>query len=196
MAVVISPNLVLSAQAGVVQPLTHARIMYQNLIPDADVVGSTEVAGFEADAVQSYTTYDRWLPAGVPATLTAQFGGLQTIDYLLIASHTIGSSGAAIVPEYSTDGTTWVELSPERIPATDAAIAFLFDAVSAVYVRIRITSATTPPVIGVVMCGEALAMQRPIYGGHSPITLSRKTSIRPTKSEGGQFLGRLPTWLA
>ena len=35
----------------------------------------------------------------------------------------------------------------------------------------------------------ALAMQRAIYAGHSPITLSRKTVKRPTKSEFGQWLG-------
>ena len=32
-------------------------------------------------------------------------------------------------------------------------------------------------------------MQRAIYGGHSPATLSRVTSVRPSLSETGQWLG-------
>lgn len=190
MAVIISPELVLSAEAGEVQPLTHARIMYQDLVTDSEVTGSSETAGFEADAVQNYTTYDRWLPASVPATLTVDFGSINPVDYILIAAHNLGTSGAALVPEYSVDGNEWTEASPERIPADDNAIAFLFDEVSVRYVRVRITSATTVPRLGVVMAGAALAMQRPIYGGHSPVTLSRNTEVRPIRSEGGQFLGR------
>ena len=190
MAVVFSNDLVLAAQQGVVQPLTHARIMYHNLVPDSTVTGTTQVAGFEADAVKSYSTYDRWLPESVPATLTIDLGSTKDVDYIFIASHSLGSSGAAIIPEASPDSVTWTAVAAERIPGDNNAIAFLFDEISVRYLRIRITSSLTVPRIGVVMAGVALAMQRPIYGGHSPITLSRQTEIRPTKSEGGQWLGR------
>jgi len=189
-AVVISSDLVLSAQAGEVQPLTHARIMYQNLVPDAEVTGATESAGFEADATQSYSTYDRWLPTEIPATITYDFGELKDFDYIFIASHNLGSSAAAILPEYSLDGETWDEFSAERIPSNDSALAFLNSEVTGRYMRLTITSATTIPVIGVVMCGVALAMERAIYGGHTPVTLSRQTEMRPSQSEGGQWLGR------
>ncbi len=57
------------------------------------------------------------------------------------------------------------------------------------YWRIEVTG-PTPPSIGVVFMGAALAMPRPIYGGHSPIDLSRQTVIRPQRSEGGQWIGR------
>jgi len=190
MAVIFSSDLVIAAQQGVVQPLAHARIMYENLVPTGTVTGSTESAGFEADAVQSYDTYDRWLPTSVPATLTFDLGALKDIDYIFIASHNLGSTGSALIPETSTDGVTWTATNSERIPGDDNAIAFLFDEVNVRYFRIRITSSLSVPRIGVVMSGKALAMQRPIYGGHSPATLSRNTEIRPTKSEGGQWLGR------
>lgn len=190
MAVVFSNDLVLAAQQGVVQPLTHARIMYNNLVPGGTVTGSTETAGFEADAVQSYDTYDRWLPSAIPATLTFDLGSIQDIDYIFIASHNLGSTGSAFVGETSPDAITWTEAVPERIPGDDSAIALLFEEVSVRYFRIRITSSLSIPRIGVVMSGIALAMQRPIYGGHSPINLSRQSEIRPTKSEGGQWLGR------
>lgn len=38
--------------------------------------------------------------------------------------------------------------------------------------------------------GKALEMPRPIYGGHTPATMARKTTIRPNVTEEGQFAGR------
>lgn len=38
--------------------------------------------------------------------------------------------------------------------------------------------------------GKALEMERPIYGGHTPISLSRTTTIRGNRTEEGQFAGR------
>jgi hypothetical protein len=64
-----------------------------------------------------------------------------------------------------------------------------FATVSARYWRLKVVS-TVQPILGVWYVGETLAMQRGLYGGHSPITLSRTTVVRATKSEGGQFLGR------
>jgi hypothetical protein len=69
----------------------------------------------------------------------------------------------------------------------------LFDPVSAAAVRLVFESLGSPetaPLVSVIYIGEALAMQRPLYGGHSPIDLARNTVIRPNKSERGQWLGR------
>lgn len=74
-------------------------------------------------------------------------------------------------------------------PSDDSAIMVLVKETMARYWRLTITGSTIPE-IGVVYIGKVLAMQRMIYGGHSPGTLSRQTDIRPTRSEGGQFLGR------
>jgi len=54
--------------------------------------------------------------------------------------------------------------------------------------RIRITGDTVPT-IGVIFIGRTLEMQRAIYGGHSPITLSRVTKRTPVNSESGNNLG-------
>jgi len=189
MAVIFSSDLVLSAKRGGVFPLTHARIMYDNLVTDSTVIASA-VAGFDSDAVQSYDTYDRWMPPSVPASLRIDFGSAKSLDYIFIASHNLGSTGAAFVTESSIDGVTWTPTNDEQIRADNNAIALLFENRPARYIRLRITSALATPKIGVIMAGLALQMQRPIYGGHTPITLSRETEIRPSTSEGGQWLGR------
>jgi hypothetical protein len=38
--------------------------------------------------------------------------------------------------------------------------------------------------------GRILTMQRSIYGGHAPITMSRETVLHQSLSRGGQFLGQ------
>ena len=64
----------------------------------------------------------------------------------------------------------------------------IFAEVTDRYFRVSAAGSTAPQ-IGVIYLGVALAMQRAIYAGHSPITLARRTVKRPTKSEDGQFLG-------
>lgn len=189
MSVVISDDLVLAAQNGTTLPLSHARIMYQNFVRSGTVTATTQAAGLPAVAVKTYTTYEKWQPTAIPATITADFGGAKEIDYILIAAHNLGSASAAIVAETSPDGTTWTAVGPDRIPSDDSAIAFLFDEISVGYIRVRITSATGDVKIGVLMSGKALAMQRPIYGGHSPINLSRNTVVKPNLSVGGEWIG-------
>lgn len=67
---------------------------------------------------------------------------------------------------------------------------FLSDsAVSVKRIRVTITGSGAL-VLGVVSAGVALQMQRPIYKGHEPGTLSRVTEYQSTESEGGQWLGR------
>ena len=49
---------------------------------------------------------------------------------------------------------------------------------------------TVLPEIGVVRIGKSLQMTRPIFGGHEPLALSRKTTMRSNKSTTGEWLGR------
>jgi hypothetical protein len=77
----------------------------------------------------------------------------------------------------------------EVAPAEDAPLMFL-DALRTVrHLQLELTGSNVPR-IAVVYLGKVLAMQRSIYGGHSPITLSRETLLKQPVSRGGQFLGQ------
>ena len=54
---------------------------------------------------------------------------------------------------------------------------------------IRIDRAVLPEV-AVFWVGNSLKMERPLYGGHSPLHLARQTVMRSNYSETGEFLGR------
>lgn len=172
-------------------PMNHARIGYDNHVDDSTttVTPSTEATGFEADATQNELTYDKWKATALPATLKYDFGSAKSFSYIGIAAHTLGTEGATVVAEYSTDDISYTSLNVDITPTDDSAIMLLFTEVSARYMRLTV-SGSTIPVVGVVYCGQVLSMYRPFYGGHTPAVLNRKTTFKPNKSVNGQWLGR------
>lgn len=191
MAVVISSEFVLNeAEAAI--PLSHPRILYDDIWRTGTISASTEEEGFEAVNVADSLTWDYWRPTALPATLDVQLSAAADVDYALIASHTLGSTGSTVSAQYH-DGADWVELFPEYSPGVDKVLAFLFDSVTASRFRFTLDGANSPqdaPSIGIVMMGVALAMQRGVTLNHHPITMQRRTVARPQLSEGGQLLGR------
>src|SRR5690606_36621446 len=122
-------------------------------------------------------------------------------DYVGIAGHTIGTEGASVKDEYQTETGSppvvdWVTFASEVNPGDDAPLLFLNGPVFARNVRITITGddgspdGISPPQVAVIYIGKILAMQRMIYGGHSPIPLQRDTTLQHALIRGGRFLGQ------
>lgn len=167
----------------------NALIGYQSFTSGASISATSETPGFEADSVLNELTYEKWKPTSTGATITIDMGGIKAIDYIAIAAHTLGSTNKLVSFSYSTNGTSYTQLSA-RYPPNDRAIFDDFTQVSARYVRIQMSGGTELAVIGVIYIGQYLEMYRPIYGGHTPIVLSRKTTTKNNISESGQWLGR------
>lgn len=171
-------------------PLTHARIGIDSIATEDNVSATSAVAGRGAKFPVFPSTFDFWEPTTVPAQWAVNAGAAVTVDYFGIAAHTAGTAGSTLVVRHSPDGTggSWTDLTDPVSPATDDPILFLFPPTTDQWWDVRVSVATCA--IGVIFVGQALAMQRPIYGGHAPITLSRQTVKLPNRSEGGHFLGR------
>lgn len=182
MGLVISSSLVLTDSE---RDQNAARIGYESL--SGTITATNQSQGYPASAAGNALTYSYWKPTSLPSYWEIDFGALQDIDYIGIASHSIGSSGCSCVAQY-WNGSTWVELY-SFAPGVDTPIMLLFNEVTTTKIRIGILSGNLPRV-GVVYVGKVLTMQRPIYGGHSPITLTRTTVYKNNASESGQWLGR------
>ena len=169
-------------------PLTHACIGYKNLVPASTVTTSSSSASFPADSVKRQTTWEKWRPGSLPATLTIDLGASNPLSYLGLGAHTFGSSGNTLLFERSLNGSDWNEIATDS-PAENSAVLLMFNEVAIRYIRITVSGGIIPS-LGVAYAGTILAMERPIYSGHTPITLSRTTTVRPTESEKGQWLGR------
>ena len=170
-------------------PLNHARIGYKNNVPDATVTPSTEEAGFEADSVQNQLTYELWRPTAMPADIVIDMGSAKAFNYIGLAAHTLGTESVSLTASYSSDDISYTAIDPTAAPSDDNALMLLFDEVTFRYVKLEFTGATVFS-LGVVYIGQTLDMYRPFYSGHTPDSMGRMTTVKPTKSVAGQWLGR------
>lgn len=174
---------------GATYPLNHARIGYQNFVPGATLTPSTEGVGFEADSIQNQLTYEYWRPTAMPADVVIDMGSAQTFNYVGMAAHTLGSDSVSVAASYSADNITYTSIDATAAPSNDGAIMLLFTPISARYIKLAFTGASVFS-LGVVYVGATLDMYRPFYAGHTPDSMGRRTVVKPTKSVGGQWLGR------
>lgn len=140
------------------------------------------------------TTYDAWIatPAAGEATLQLVLGAAQSLSFCAITAHNIGTIGATVRLEYSTNsGSTWNDsgAGPET-PTDDQAIAFYFDAVSADYWRFKITGAGSNDVeIATALFSTPITIGQRIYQGYTPPITNTMVNLQSNVSEGSNLLG-------
>lgn len=166
----------------VTNDLSFARIAYDNKL--------TSASSTDAAAVLIPNTYERWFSASGTMQATFQTSAVLAVDYVAIGAHNLATAGASILVETAPTVAGTFTARASVTPTTNAPLFLSFDTVSTVAdIRITITGGTNREV-GVIYAGEALIMQRALYGGHSPINLSSMTEYRNAMSDTGQFLGR------
>ena len=169
-------------------PLSNARILYDNLFDNA----ITSIAA--AQGITNPSTYERWRRSGSDTTLTITSNSPQTIDTICLGAHNLGSLGSTITISTSPDGAAAFTNRAVLTPDNDNAIMVLLDApITCNRIRLTLSGSVGDNEIGVLYAGNALVMQRPIFGGHAPITLQDKTTYIDSASEKGQWLGRTIT---
>lgn len=192
---IVYPQALVGQLAATPFPLTHGRIGYQTYTRGAvpsQVTVSSEVVGFPADAPLRPETHEAWQPTVLPATWQFNIGTLQDVNYAGLAGHNLGSAGVSIKAETSMDGVAWTALAPEHIPSDDAPIMLLDSMRQSFHIRFTFAGAgIVMPKVASIFVGKTLDLYRPIYGGHSPLQLSRDTVLQSAVSQGGQFIGQV-----
>lgn len=188
--IVISSSVVLSPTGAV--DARNPRIGWHNLVSATNVSADEEAEDEPAVNIANPATYLRWRgettnEQSVQVSLTAA----RDVNYFAIAKHNLGSSGATLTFQYSTDGSTWIEVTAPQVLNTDYVVMHEFDPVFASFFRLLITPGSEPPSIAVLYIGETLVLQRRIYVGHTPMPFGRKTTVSNGRSESGEFLGRV-----
>lgn len=171
------------------QPLTHARIAHSlNWLSGGTASASSTATGFFESAPNNTLTYEKWKPSSVTATWEYDHGSSAECDYCCVAAHTMGTNGNSVQVQY-WNGSSWIAASAVTAVTSDEPIMFIFEPETRQRWRISITGGTAPEV-GVIKFGSAMQMERPIYGGVSPIPMARQTILRSNYSETGEYLGR------
>lgn len=188
---ILFPDAYVLSEAAAGRPLNNSRIGWhtytRGLSLAAATASSSEVFG-PADAPLRPDTFEFWQPQTMPATWTVDLGTAYDVDYVGIAGHTIGSSGASVEVSHSTDGLNWTSFAAIA-PGDNLPLMFVDDVVFARYWRITVSGSAAPQ-IAVIYVGKVLAMERAIYGGVAPPNLSRDTVLKNAMSRGGRFLGQ------
>src|SRR5699024_10264796 len=156
------------------------------LSQNGQVIATEGAPGFPASAVRNPLTYESWSPISMPAEWRYLWAVPQLINAVGIAGHNLATRGVEIALDLLVGGA-WVE-AVSIVPSDNGPILFLFPPTEVAEIRFRLAG-DNAPFVAVVYTGMTLDMMRPIYGGHSPGDLSRKTIIIGSRSEGGQSLG-------
>ncbi len=165
-------------------PLTHSRILWDNLLEDAAFSAGAVREGFEAPRAQSPDTVSWWWPTAA-GVLTGVMPAAREIDCCAIAAHTIGSAGVSVTISARVAGI-W-RVVQQASPLDDEPMMLAFRAVTADAMRVAITG---PAMVGVIYAGKLMVMPQPAYTALPPLALIRSTSYQTSKSVTGQFMGR------
>jgi len=193
--IVISSDLALSLAAAV--PVGTPWIGYHNLVTITNASASVVSAGYPAANLADPATNVLW--RGVSASASEYLYALNLsypnpIDYLAIARHNFGSTGAILSVEGFTSG--WAEIAPQQIVPDDSPILFAWTPQVLTHARLRIQlPAGVSMFCSVMYVGKLLVLERGIDIGsdHVPIKFGRRANIVSGMSESGNFLGRIVT---
>jgi hypothetical protein len=171
----------------------HPVICYQNLITPSLITSTTEETGNPSDNLANDNTSLIWrgTTTGSDEYITMTVTGLGTINYVAVARPNWSATGATVSLEGDTGGGYTIIGSTFTL-TNDGPLIMMFTA-SSTYTGLRIKIASggsDVPQAAVVYVGQALILQRKLYVGHSPITMSREVNAVASMSESGEFLGR------
>ena len=171
-------------------PLNHARILYQNkLFNYSSVVPSS---GGTASYAINPNTWQRWTftatgSDSILITLPSNVG----VDTICIGAHNL--AGVEIEPFYDIDDAPggFVAFDTAKTPVDNNSIMFhVGSVVSVKRIQINFSGASGDTFIGYISAGVALQMQRPFFGGHTPITDATVTKFYDSWTESGNIIGR------
>lgn len=175
-------------EAGAVSAVNKKpMVLFDNVLARGTLAASTEAAGYEAENAVDGTTWDFWKPTSATGHIWTTLSGAEACDCAFIGAHDLGTQGATVLIERSNTGIGYTTLST-LTPTTDEPILAIFPAATYQYWRIRITSASAAPVIGVAMIGKRLILPG-IADDHTPTNLAHRVELLGGGSMGGQFLG-------
>lgn len=190
--IVLPQSLVLAPSAGF---LTYLPIIgWHNLVTFDGVSADHEDPAYPATNLANDSTNLRWLSTStalqyVYATLSTS----EAVNYVGIARHNFGSTGATITVQGRTaePDADWVDLSPEYSPAHDRALLFRFANAFLVDIRLKIVPGTGAPSMAIFYVGALLVMERGVDVGHTPLPYARHRKMIAGRSEGGEYLGKI-----
>ena len=144
MGIVVNPAVVSGSWAQGASYLGYDNVFLRS---GASVVASAEDAGYPASNATSWLiTGGGWRVTNAGSgniTLTLTLPASESINSYAVFKHNLGTLGATIKLQHSTDGGTWSDFTgSEKVVADDKAIFFIGTPQSALFWRLHIAGVT------------------------------------------------------
>lgn len=174
-------------------PRNHARILYDNKLFSYSTI--TASSGTGSENVVKPNTWERWnFTNDGSESITIEIADIIQVDTICIGSHNLGDIGGLIEVYYDTDVDPGGLVKIGQFTPTDNSALMLHVDTALTTGRIQITLTggnTINGYIGYISAGIALQMQRPFFGGHTPITDGDVTRYYHNETESGNIIGQL-----
>ncbi|MBA7559888.1 hypothetical protein ES708_01506 [subsurface metagenome] len=166
------------------------KILYDSLLERATLSATDTAAGYDVDNITDLRPYTLHVfNAAGTKYITADYGPDVSADCLAIAGHNLGTAGATVSVEYSSDNFSadTNEALAGFQPSDDLALMKGFTSAEAPYWRIKIVTAAVAAQIGVALLGEILTFERWPQSRFDPDALKIVASSETSKA--GNMLG-------
>lgn len=191
-ASVSKPSAIITSVTDLVAPpfpLNHARILYDNVLFNYSSI--TSDLGGTPEYAANPNTWQRWSFNGngfISFTLPSN----QDVDTICIGAHNLSDGGYTITPYYkdSDGGALTIFDAGSVVESNNAIMIHVGNSVSAKVIEIYTSGGSGDAFIGYISAGVALQMQRPFFGGHTPITDATVTKFYDAWTESGNIIGR------
>jgi hypothetical protein len=166
-----------------------------NLGRTATLSGTTPVDGGERANAVTESTYDKWRAienGSGGATLQFDFGTATAIQFAALVAHNVGTLGAAVAVQYSSDALSWTSPITAVSPDDDTPIAWRFAVgTSSRYWRFLFSDIPSGEEIkaGIAFLGNEIIIPTRLYQGFAPVLTPTEVQLQSNVSIGGELLG-------
>lgn len=174
--------------SGTPADLDRPFVLYDNVFLNGTLSEIGTSSGTTVNALTE-STFDFWQIGTNPNHIVVEAAAL-TADCLMIAGHTLGSSGATCTLQRKVAGD-FINMSPVIVisPTNNDPFAVIFPKQTTEGWRVRIADFDTPPQISVVLLGERLIIPGYVAAPYTPSWGAKRVELLGGVSRGGQFLG-------
>lgn len=168
--------------------MANPYILADNRLEDGTPTATDTASGFNVLYLRDLKTFTAWKAASSGTKyITVNCGSSKGANSIAIVKHNLGTAGASVSVESSTNGSTWTERLASFVPSNDKALFKVFTGVSAQYWRIKVVTASVAAQIADLMLGTRIEMPQPPDAPYTPAVLGMEAEV--TRSRTGQILG-------
>ena len=188
MATVISSSLVLTQQPRLAP--NNGLLCWRNIITPLDITTTSETPENPKENLTNPSTSFAWQATSNDVQDIIVNTGESAVDFVGIAGHNL-QQDAEIRLIIEVDEIEYTILDFGEVEIRSQAILFFLNEARPDKVRLTIQNNDEAPRIAVLSVGLATRMERPLYVGHTPITMGNQLTTIGSVSESGQYLGEI-----